>query len=377
MSAGLYVHIPFCLRKCAYCDFVSFADLSNMQPYLDALDREIVMRSKDSAFSSFDTVFIGGGTPSLLSPEAFARILDRLRASFDISDNAEISMESNPGTLDAKKLRQYRASGVNRLSMGLQSSDDALLSRIGRIHTYADFLNSYELARSAGFDNINVDIMYGLPGQSVKQYEGTLQTLCSLSPAHISAYSLILEENTPLFSSHGDLPGEDETYAMHVLSREFLADKDYERYEISNYALPGRECRHNLHYWNDENYLGLGLNAHSAWRLDGKWTRFANTAALPKYIEKINAGEFAEAENTQIAFKDEMFEFIMLGLRKTAGISYDAFQKRFNSSVAQSFPRALHALREQGYICEDNEFLRLNERGLDMQNRALLLFMDE
>lgn len=378
MNAGLYVHIPFCVRKCAYCDFVSFADMTNMRAYLDALDIEISMRSNAGIFScfDFDTVFIGGGTPSVLPPKDIAHIMDRLHASFDIAPNAEISIETNPGTLDMEKLRIYKECGINRVSMGLQSSSDGLLSRIGRIHTYSDFLDSYKLARKAGFDNINVDIMYGLPGQSPGQHEDTLRRLCVLAPRHISAYSLILEEGTPLFDKHDDLPDEDECFDMHLLTRQFLSENGYTRYEISNYAQSGFECRHNLHYWNAEPYLGLGLNSHSAWRVGNIWTRFANTANLGEYIGMLASGKLAEATREDISLHDEMFECVMLGLRKVEGLERAAFLSRFGKTLDQVYPAAIAALREQGFLCENKDFLRLNELGLDMQNRALLPFME-
>ncbi len=377
MSAGLYIHIPFCLRKCKYCDFVSFTDMQYVRAYLQALQTEIRLRAGTPAFCvPFDTVFFGGGTPSALSGEDVAAILALLKKSFAICEDAEISMEANPGTLCEEKLKIYREAGINRLSIGLQSADDALLARIGRIHSYADFLKNYEAAKKAGFTNINVDVMYGLPEQSLNAHIDTLKSVCAHAPTHISAYSLILEEGTPLYLENPVLPDEDACYAMHRCTREYLAEQGYARYEISNYARSGFACRHNLHYWNMDEYLGLGLNAHSAWRLGGSWTRFCNTASLQGYIERLAKEELPEEECEPIPQKEEMFEFLMLGLRKTEGISISAFEKRFGCAFHGLYGEALSTLRRRGWLEESGDKLRLNERGLDMQNEALLTFMD-
>lgn len=374
--SGLYIHIPFCMRKCAYCDFVSFADHSQMEPYLAALHEELRLRAAQGCFPAFDTVFIGGGTPSVLPGRAIAELLDAVRAGFSLAADAEISVECNPGTLDEEKLRLYRAAGVNRLSLGLQSADDALLARIGRIHTREDFFTSYDLALGAGFSNINVDVMYGLPGQSPASHADTLKRLRALSPAHISAYSLILEPGTPLYTEAPALPGEEETYAMHRQTIETLRAFGYRRYEISNYAMPGRECRHNLNYWNNGMYLGAGLNAHSAWRLRGGWTRFCNTPALSAYLAALARRTLPVAEETPIGRAEEMFECVMLGLRKTDGLRVEDFSARFGVSPAAAYPQALTALREKGWIAWDAKRVWLTDAGLDMQNPALLYFME-
>lgn len=285
-------------------------------------------------------------------------------------------MEANPGTLTPQKLKCYKNAGVNRLSIGLQSADDSLLSRIGRIHNYSDFLINYENARKAGFDNINVDIMYALPGQSLFQHETTLKSVSALSPEHISAYSLILEEGTPLFDEQPSLPDEDESFAMHKLTRDFLRSKGYLRYEISNYAKAGYSCRHNLHYWNSDEYLGLGLNAHSAWKIEKEWTRFANTSDIGKYIGNLERNALPEESRNVIAPKDEMFEYIMLALRKIEGLREDAFYLRFGRGVYEIYSEAIKGLKGLDWLEETPGSLRLNERGMDMQNEALLLFMD-
>lgn len=378
MSAGLYIHIPFCAKKCKYCDFVSFADAKDTKSYMRALKMEIRLRARDADFTDFDSVFFGGGTPSLLAAEEIASCLKLAQESFSIKPDAEITLEANPGTLSKEKLHSYKQAGINRLSIGLQSADDRLLKRIGRIHDYQSFLDTYHAARENGFNNINIDLMYALPDQSVKDYADTLEKVCDLRPEHISAYSLILEEGTPLYDEHPALPDEDESFAMHTLSREVLSSRAYKRYEISNYALSQRECRHNLHYWNMDPYLGLGLNAHSAWKRHGEWLRFSNTANLDEYIGKCKAEELALAECTSIQRREEMFEFVMLGLRKTQGIRLFDFEERFGDAFFHSYPEAVSALKKRGWLCTDSKsgFFALNETGLDLQNEALLCFMD-
>ena len=290
--AGLYLHIPYCKSKCRYCDFVSFADCESMGEYCAALLKEMRLDAAALPKQAYDTVFFGGGTPSILPVGAVAMLMDALRASFEIMPDAEITIEANPGTLNGTKLREYRAAGINRLSMGLQSTNDALLGTIGRIHRYADFVQNYECARAAGFTNISADLMYGLPGQTVKDHLDAIETLYRLGLNHISAYSLIVEEGTPLYTDvtggAESLPAEDDVYLMHRRGMEFLETLGYARYEISNYAKPGFASRHNLNYWENGVYLGLGLNSHSAMRINGSWMRFANTERLSDYIISCN-----------------------------------------------------------------------------------------
>lgn len=372
--SGLYLHIPFCIRKCAYCDFVSFADHTSMPDYLAALRREMELRAAEGCFSSFDTVFIGGGTPSVLPAGEIAALLQTARACFAIAPEAEITIETNPGTLTTDKLKEYADEGVNRLSVGLQSSHNSLLQAVGRIHTWEDFLESWEAIQNAGFANVNVDVMYGLPGQTLAAHEETLQAVAALSPTHISAYSLILEEGTPLFDAHPDFPGEDETYAMHLRTRALLKDAGYARYEISNYAKPGFACRHNLNYWDNGAYLGVGVSAHSVWRRPA-WTRFYNTAAMQTYLTALTKDELPVVYS-RIPPKEEMFECVMLGLRKTGGVAAKAFFDRFGTALYTVYPNAIETLIARNWAVWDTQTLRLTDAGLDMQNAALLLFMD-
>jgi len=374
--AGLYLHIPFCKKKCAYCDFVSFAEHGAMEEYLRALPREMELAAAELPTIEFDTVFIGGGTPSILPPFAVDGILSALFRLFSIRGDAEISMESNPGTLTAAKLQEYRSAGVNRLSMGLQTTQETLLKRIGRIHSYKDFLESLEMAREAGFENINADLMYALPSQSLAQFEETLEAVTALGLPHISAYSLILEEGTPLYREHPDLPTEEESYQMHRLAVDFLQSRGYLRYEISNYARPGRECRHNRNYWDNGEYLGLGLNSHSALRLGGQWRRLANSADMKTYLDFLKQGKRPIETNDAIPIKEEMFESVMLGFRKTEGIPKADFEARFGISLALAYPDALKKGMEAGWIEETASHLYLTDRGLDLENEVLMEFMD-
>ncbi len=380
--AGLYLHIPYCKSKCRYCDFVSFADCESMGEYCAALLKEMRLDAAALPKQAYDTVFFGGGTPSILPAGAVAMLMDALHASFEIMPDAEITIEANPGTLNETKLREYRAAGINRLSMGLQSTNDALLETIGRIHRYADFVQNYECARAAGFTNISADLMYGLPGQTVKDHLDAIETLYRLGLNHISAYSLIVEEGTPLYTDvtggAESLPAEDDVYLMHRRGMEFLETLGYARYEISNYAKPGFASLHNLNYWENGVYLGLGLNSHSAMRINGSWMRFANTERLSDYIVSCNQGIRPLASEPEVIPRaEEMFETVMLGLRKTEGISEAAFRLRFGKSIEDVYPEALKSLATRGWLVWDNGACRLTDEGLDFQNEALLAFLPD
>lgn len=377
--AGIYVHIPFCIRKCAYCDFVSFAENGVPEPYIDALLREIELVSRDGEYpAAFDTVFFGGGTPSLLAGEQMQRIMSALDGHFPIRGDAERSMECNPGTATREKLGAYRSAGINRLSIGLQSTHDKLLKTIGRIHTRAQFLDTLQFARDAGFDNINVDVMHGLPGQTQEQYLETLHAVCDLCVQHVSAYSLILEEHTPLYAlvqcKQVKLPDEDDVADMQDAGIEYLESQGYRRYEISNFAKAGYECRHNLNYWRNGEYLGFGVAAHSAVRRKD-WTRYANTETLEEHYRLLARGKRPLAETIKLLPADEMFECVMLGLRLTCGVSRAAFRARFGVDMADAFSDAMAQLRARGWVTETDGAIALNRKGLDLQNDALQLFL--
>ena len=377
--AGIYLHIPFCVRKCAYCDFVSFPQGSVPEAYVSALISEIELVSGGGSYpAAFDTVFFGGGTPSLLASEQMRRIMTTLRERFDIRANAEISMEANPGTLTPEKLASYREAGINRLSIGLQSTHDALLRSIGRIHTFAQFEESLKHAREAGFNNINVDLMHALPNQTITQYLDSIHTVCDLGVEHISAYSLILEEHTPLFDrvARGEVtpPEEDLVADMQDAGIDLLEARGYHRYEISNFAREEYECRHNLNYWHNGEYLGFGIAAHSVVR-EKRWTRYANVSTLEEYARLLAKGRRPLAETIPLGPKDEMFECVMLGLRLVRGIERADFLARFGLDVVEAYPKAMDSLRIRGWVEESEAFVALNRKGLDLQNEALGFFL--
>ena len=345
---------------------------------MDALIREIEIVSRGEYPAVFDTVFFGGGTPSLLTGEQMERILYAVHSHFPVQEGAEQSMECNPGTATRKKLAAYRKAGINRLSIGLQSTHDALLKSVGRIHTYQQFLETLEQARSVGFDNINADVMHGLPGQTLEQYMDTLQMVCDLGLQHISSYALTLEEHTPLYEQVANelvqLPESDLVADMQDAGMDYLESRGYHRYEISNFALPGYECRHNLNYWRNGEYLGLGIAAHAVVRKK-RWTRTANVDTLEEYLRLIARGRRPLAETIELHIADEMFECVMLGLRLIAGVDRTAFRARFGVDMTEAFADPMEQLRKRGWVEETETSIALNRKGLDLQNEALGFFL--
>ena len=377
--AGIYLHIPFCVKKCDYCDFTSFANAGALDGYVEALLHEIDLTARTGEYpASFDTVFFGGGTPSLLSGEQMQRIMDALRTHFPVQEGAECSMECNPGTASKEHLAAYHTAGINRLSIGLQSTHDAFLKIIWRIQTVAQFLDTLNWAREAGFTNINADVMHGLPNQSMEQYLDTLKIVCDLELQHISSYALILEEHTPLYARVAagttKLPDDDAVADMQDAGIDYLESRGYQRYEISNFAREGFECRHNLTYWLNGEYIGLGIAAHSAVR-QKIWTRHASTNSLEEYFRLLQKGRLPRTETIRLQSGEEMFESIMLGLRLTRGIDRAAFLARFGLDVVEAFPRAMESLHKRDWVSESADFVALNRRGLDMQNEALGFFL--
>ena len=376
--SGLYVHIPFCVSKCAYCDFISFSDHSLVDAYIAALVKEASMRRAAFDAVSFDTVFIGGGTPSILAQGSIAQIIGGLRANFSIISNAEITIEANPGTLTREKLNEYIDSGINRLSIGLQSADGDILKRIGRVHSLKHFEESLSAALACGMSNINADIMYGLPGQDMERWIRTLEYICAKDITHISAYSLILEKGTPLYNDFlldgALLPSPDEAADMQNECVVYLASKGYERYEVSNFSKPNFQCRHNLNYWDNQGYLGLGLAAHSAFDI-GVWSRWENTASLNKYIKLVGDGLLPVERVDHIPQREEMFECVMLGLRKTSGLKPSAFKKRFNAEFMEVYAKAVSKLSRAGLLIADADEIKPTKRGMDILNTVLLEFM--
>ncbi len=399
----LYIHIPFCARKCAYCDFLSFSAPERLyRDYMDKLMEEICGQGSNFSEYRVSTIFVGGGTPSILPADLILELFATLSENFDIARDAEITLEANPGTLTMEKLEVYRQSGVNRLSIGLQSADDKELKYLGRIHSYESFLKSYQRARQAGFRNINVDLMSALPGQSVQSWKNTLKKVMMLKPEHISAYSLIVEEGTPFYERFGmtehcktseekpktaadvaaraavmtlpDLPDEDTDREMYHLTREMMAAHGYERYEISNYAKKGYECRHNLGYWSGVEYLGLGLGASS-------YTygyRYHNTEDMQEYLSlNLYEGGAAARDIEELTLKDQMEEFMFVGLRRMEGVSGSVFLERFGQNLWNVYGDVIRKLEKQGLLCVDMPMIRLTELGIDVSNVVLAEFLLE
>ena len=393
----LYLHIPFCARKCAYCDFLSFAVPERAYyVYVEKLIEELHSQSRVFGEYQVTSVFIGGGTPSLLPAELMEGLLGVLQGCFTILPEAEITIEANPGTLTMEKLETYLEGGVNRLSIGLQSGDDTELKMLGRIHSYDEFLKSYQRARQAGFTNINVDLMSGLPGQTLLSWRNTLRKIMMLKPEHISAYSLILEEGTPFFERYASRPGgespphlrsaeygespphlrsaeyEETDREMYYLTRELLADQGYERYEISNYAKPGYKCRHNLGYWTGVEYLGLGLGASSYTH----GYRYHNTVDLNEYLS-LDLGQpgIASRNIQELTMEEHMEEFMFLGLRLMQGVSGSEFLSRFGQNMWNVYGTVLEKLTEQGLLEVEAPFIRLTDLGIDVSNMVLSEFL--
>ena len=373
----LYLHMPFCVRKCAYCDFLSFpTDQETQNLYTRRLREDIDAMGKKYGDIPVDTIFIGGGTPSVPDSALIVGIMEHVRKAFHVAEGAEISMEANPGTVTREKLTDYRRAGINRLSFGLQSANDRELKLLGRIHTWAEFLESFHLARECGFTNINIDLMSALPGQTRESWKDTLKRVTDLNPEHISAYSLIIEDGTPFGEKYGSeegrklLPDEDSEREMYHETKRFLRDCGYERYEISNYAKPGRECRHNIGYWTGLPYLGLGLGASSY--MDG--CRFAVNSDMKQYLEE-KPGMFTDVE--KLTKKDMEEEFFYVGLRMTAGVSLPEFERRFGVSAKDVYPGLMEMfVEEKAAVFQGDRFV-LTDYGLDVSNYIMAQFLQD
>ena len=345
---SLYIHIPFCVRKCGYCDFLSApADEKARDRYVQALLMEIERyQGTETADRKIKTLYIGGGTPSILSVDQLDCIMQKIKYTFNFCDDIEASMEMNPGTASKEKCRALYQMGINRLSIGLQSTNDMELKTLGRIHSYEDFINTYTWCREAGFQNINVDLMAALPYQTVESYTTELRKIIRLAPEHISAYSLILEEGTPFYQKYNSgcypLPDEEQERLMYRETEQILAQAGYERYEISNYAKKGYACRHNLVYWQGGDYLGLGLGSSSY--MDG--VRFHNTTDFNTYV---NQGAYVE-DREELSAQAKMEEFMFLGLRVMAGVSGTEFEKRFGKTMEDVYGDVLRKHEEEGLL---------------------------
>lgn len=446
---GIYIHIPFCVHKCIYCDFLSSpADVHTRKQYVRALINEIYLTREGkcankliknvlqgdntsyedmeeqavngltSDYALYDTVcmadyektimqedisgcvddiksenwhivtsiFIGGGTPSAIDAEDISDILDAVRNNYNVSDKAEITIECNPGTMDKKKAAIYRKAGINRISFGLQSTDNNELRMLGRIHTYEQFMESYKIAREAGFDNINIDLMSALPGQTMESFKAVLEKALSLGAEHISVYSLIVEEGTRLsdnIDSFPQIPSDDEDRQMYYMTKEMLSSYGYEQYEISNYAQKGYECKHNLKYWERCDYLGFGIGAASLY--GGR--RYTNISDIGRYmdvlaeitnaLDKSYVNELLQirTDMEELSKEDEMSEYMFLGLRKTKGIDITDFKEEFGTDIKDIFGEAIEDNIASGLLIHDGNCLYLSKRGIDISNTVMSDFI--
>ena len=412
---SIYIHIPYCVRKCLYCGFLSFPvgsglltdstamtdkgfrldgkdsdgrTAGDIESYVNLLKREITLEADSYSSHRVISVFWGGGTPSLLGAAAVTEVMETLRDRYHMAADAEITIEANPGTVTTDKLREYITAGINRISIGLQSADDRELARIGRIHDYQAFLETYRMAREAGFGNINIDLMAALPGQSVKSYEETLGRVAALWPEHISAYSLILEEGTPLYERQGEyrFPTEEEDREMYLLTDSCLASCGYHRYEISNYAREGFECRHNKVYWQRGDYVGFGLGAASMvdnirWSNPTEPERYvAYVTGLEKESDKTtgqtSAGKTGSFPVRQILTGEEqMEEFMFLGLRMMCGVSRQAFQEQFDRQIEEVYGEVLRKMYRQNLLVCESDHIKLTTLGIDVSNYVMAEFL--
>ena len=372
---GVYIHIPFCLRKCKYCDFLSFvSDKETMKKYVESLCEEIRGFFQTEKDYLVRTVYFGGGTPSILEAEWTEKILNTLKSAASIATDAEISTEANPGTLTFEKVAAYKQCGINRLSIGLQSTQEKELSYLGRIHSYEQFLDGYKLAREAGFENINIDLMSAVPYQTLESWNETLDRILSLKPEHISAYSLIVEEGTPFYEDEvleSLIPDEDTERRMYEVTEERLLEHGYYRYEVSNYALPGKECSHNILYWKRGDYIGFGLGASSCIRE----TRFKNTDDMENYLAHPWRELLEREEVETLPIEEQMTEEMILGLRMTKGVSKDDFCKRYGCSMEAVYGDIIEKYKQDGLLTEEEGSLRFTKRGFDLSNIVLCEFV--
>lgn len=377
--AGLYIHIPFCLRKCGYCDFLSFGGCSEVlqEKYVDALCTELGMYAGQNA--EVDTVYIGGGTPSLLHQNHIRKIMKAAEAAFCIIDGAEITIEANPKTLTEDKLAAYREAGITRLSMGAQSMNDEMLLFMGRAHDKQDFLDNFMAAREAGFDNINVDLMFGIPGQTMDMWENSLKELIDLGPEHISFYSLQLEEGTDFAKQYRDgdidLPPVELDREMYHRGISMLKEAGYEHYEISNCAKPGRASRHNMKYWDFVEYYSVGLGAHS-FRYDGG--RRFNVSDFDTYFEMVSQGTLPQEDAEIETMQDYMSEYVFTALRKLEGLCFDDFRDTFGVEFSDVYKEQIEAIKEyisKGLVTMTDTHLALTVAGIDVSNEIMAEFV--
>lgn len=369
--SSLYIHIPFCKNKCLYCDFPSY---HGKEQLIDAYIEELCKEIKIKCNKKINTIFIGGGTPTYLGVEDIKKLGKTIK-SLTLAKELEFTVEGNPGTFSREKLISLKNIGVNRLSIGLQAYQNCLLKKIGRIHTLEEFLNSYNLAREIGFNNINIDLMFGLPDQTKEMWLETLNEIIKLNPEHISAYSLIIEENTPFYDMNSrkelNLPNEELEREMYEFTKQILGKNKYYQYEISNFSKKHKECKHNLVYWDLGEYIGCGSAAHSF--MENK--RFSNVEQIEDYIHKMKIENDATKE-IHINTKNETIEeFIFMGLRKTCGISTKEFYKRFNIDIYEIYNKVIDKFLNNGLLIKNGENLRLSSKGIELSNQVMQEFL--
>ena len=371
-EVSLYIHIPFCKQRCFYCDFPTFAGKERFrEDYVEALIKEIEDKCSNYLIK---TIFIGGGTPSYLEEKELEKLLIAV-SKLNLSDKLEYSMECNPGTVNEDKLKIMKKYGINRISFGLQSCNNQLLKKIGRIHTFKEFLENYNLARKIGFNNINIDLMYGLPNLTIQDWKDTLEKISELRPEHISAYSLIIEEGTAFYKLYEkdklELPSEDDERVMDKLTKDILKSNGYHQYEISNFALPGKECEHNKVYWSLEEYIGVG-SASSSY-IDGY--RLVNISNINDYIEKINNNISVVIDKYENSIEDEMEEFVFMGLRMVSGIDLLKFKKKFGVDINSIYKEVIEKNIKDGLLVVEENKMFLTAKGMELSNSVMSDFI--
>ncbi|HLO27075.1 MAG TPA: radical SAM family heme chaperone HemW [Geobacteraceae bacterium] len=381
MLISLYIHFPFCLRKCLYCDFNSLAGSPvRADEYVAAVVREMALRAERfSAPIVAPTLYLGGGTPSLMAPGQVERVIEAAARLYGLATDAEITLEANPGTVTRETLAGYRAAGVNRLSLGVQSFNDPFLELLGRIHTAREAREAFAMARETGFGNIGIDLIHSLPGETRAAWLDDLARAVGLGPEHISAYGLTIEEGTPFHDLKREgkllLPDEDEGVHMFRQAGEFLGGSGYDHYEVSNFALPGFRSRHNQVYWRRGNYVGFGAGAHSFLRSPGFGMRWRNTLSLETYRRAISRAELPQEELTTLMKRDAMAEFLFLGLRMSEGVECGLFRREFGVALEDAYPGVLPGLVADGLLACRDGWLRLTDNGVVFSNQVFLRFV--
>ena len=377
-NIGLYLHIPFCISKCRYCDFLSKANqTSYFEPYVQALVKEIQAYGELLISYEVDSIFIGGGTPTILPIPLLEKILFELHRNFTIIPTAEITIEANPGTLSKIQLQRLNEININRLSIGLQAYQDSLLQKLGRGHRLEQFLENYAAARAVGFNNISIDLMFGLPEQKLEHWEETLSQIITLNPEHLSCYSLIIEEGTPFHilwdKNQLQLPTEDETLYMYRKCISMLTQAGYEHYEISNFAKRQKESKHNLKYWTGQEYIGLGVGAHSFFEQQ----RYNNIENIKQYIEKSHHLQKIQINHQMITLKESYEETMFLGLRLIDGVSMDVFYERFQKKIEDVYGIVLNKMVDQELLKIEQNKVKLTSKGLEVGNLVFEQFLLE